>query len=79
MVFVYTKTLLAGAMKPLNMLSKFENHFAIKTIHFQVSLDAGGYFSAREVFAFATAANLLKCVKRKNQKIQTKIIVAGCS
>jgi len=28
---------------------------------------------------FLVAANLLKCVKRKSQKIQTKIIVAGCS
>jgi len=35
--------LLAGA-KPLKVLSKFENHFAIKTVRFQVSLDAGGYF-----------------------------------
>ena len=33
-------------MKPLKVLSKFENHFAIKTVHFQVSLDAGGYFFA---------------------------------
>ena len=41
---VYTSALLAGAMKPLKVLSKFENHFAIKTVHFQVSLDAGGYF-----------------------------------
>jgi len=31
-------------MKPLKVLSKFENHFAIKTVHFQVSLDVGGYF-----------------------------------
>ena len=38
----------AGAMKPLKVLSKFENHFAIKTIHFQVSLDAGGYFLLRK-------------------------------
>ena len=51
-------------MKPLKVLSKFENHFAIKTVHFQVSLDAGGYFFAQEVFEFAIAANLLKCVKR---------------
>ena len=57
MVFVYTKTLLAGAMKPLNVLSKFENHFAIKTVHFQVSLDAGDYFFAQEVFEFAIAAS----------------------
>jgi hypothetical protein len=33
-------------MKPLKVLSKFENYFAIKTVHFQVSLDAGGYFFA---------------------------------
>ena len=54
---VYTPALLAGAMKPLKVLSKFENHFAIKTVHFQVSLDADGYFFAQEVFAFATAAS----------------------
>ena len=34
MVFVYTKTLLAGTMKPLNVLSRFENHFAIETVRF---------------------------------------------
>ena len=45
------------AMKPLKVLSKFENHFAIKTVHFQVSLDAGGYFFAQEVFEFAIAAS----------------------
>ena len=50
---VYTTALLAGAMNPLNVLSKFENHFAIKTVHFQVSLEAGGYFFAQEVFEFA--------------------------
>ena len=54
---VYTSALLAGAMKPLKVLSKFENHFAIKTVHFQVSLDAGGYFFAQEVFEFAIAAS----------------------
>ncbi len=48
-------------MKPLKVLSKFENHFAIKTVHFQVSLDAGGYFFAQEVFEFATAT--LYCAK----------------
>ena len=48
MVFVYTKTLLASAMKPLNVLSKFENHFAIETVRFQVPLDAGGYFFLRK-------------------------------
>ena len=44
-------------MKPLKVLSKFENHFAIKTVHFQVSLDAGGYFFAQEVFEFAIATS----------------------
>ena len=56
-VFVYTKTLLADAMKPLNVLSKFENHFAIRTVRFQVQLEADGYFFAQEVFEFATAAS----------------------
>ena len=45
---VYTSALLATTMKPLNAISKFENHFAIKTVHFQVSLDAGGYFLLRK-------------------------------
>ena len=36
---------------------KFENHFAIETVRFQVQLEVGGYFSAQEVFAFASAAN----------------------
>ena len=45
-------------MKPLKVLSKFENHFAIRTVHFQVSLDAGGYFFfAQEVFEFAIATS----------------------
>ena len=35
-------------MKPLNVLPKFENHFAIKTVRFQVQLEAGGYFSAQK-------------------------------
>ena len=51
-------------MKPLKVLSKFENHFAIKTVYFQVSLDAGGYFFfffAQEVFEFAIAT--LYCAK----------------
>ena len=46
MVFVYTKTLLATTMKPLNALPKFENHFVDKTVRFQVQLEADGYFSA---------------------------------
>ena len=45
---VYTSALLAGAMKPLNVLSKFENHFAIRTVRFQVQLEADGYFSAQK-------------------------------
>ena len=56
-VFVYTKTLLADAMKPLNVLSKFENHFAIRTVRFQVQLEADGYFLQEKFFAFATAAS----------------------
>ena len=36
MVFVYTKTLLAGTMKPLNLPSNFENYFASQTVRFQV-------------------------------------------
>ena len=44
-------------MKPLNATSKFENYFAIRTVRFQVQLEADGYFSAREVFAFAVAAS----------------------
>ena len=57
MVFVYTDTLLAGAMKPLNAPSKFEKHFAIETVRFQVQLEAGGYFLQEKFFAFATAAS----------------------
>ena len=48
-------------MKPLKVLSKFENHFVIRTVHFQVSLDAGGYFFTQEVFEFAIAT--LYCAK----------------
>ena len=54
---VYTSALLADAMKPLKVLSKFENHFAIRTVRFQVQLEADGYFFAQEVFEFATAAS----------------------
>ena len=46
---VYTSALLADAMKPLNVLSKFENHFAIRTVRFQVQLEADGYFSAQKI------------------------------
>ena len=45
---VYTSALLAGAMKPLNVLSKFENHFAIRTVRFQVQLEADGYFPTQK-------------------------------
>ena len=41
---VYTSALLADTMKPLNVLPKFENHFANQTIRFQVQLEADGYF-----------------------------------
>jgi len=58
-------------MKPLNAISKFENYFLIRTVRFQVQLEADGYFSAREVFAFATTANLLKCVKRQGELVPT--------
>ena len=45
---VYTSALLADAMKPLKVLSKFENHFAIRTVRFQVQLEVDGYFSAQK-------------------------------
>ena len=48
MVFVYTKTLLATTMKPLNALPKFEKHFAIETVRFQAQLEADGYFFAQK-------------------------------
>ncbi len=44
-------------MKSLNVLSKFENHFAIRTVRFQVQLEADGYFLQEKIFAFATAAS----------------------
>ena len=44
-------------MKPLNVLSKFENHFAIRTVRFQGQLEADGYFLQEKFFAFATAAS----------------------
>ena len=54
---VYTSALLADAIKPLNVLSKIENHFAIRTVRFQVQLEADGYFLQEKFFAFATAAS----------------------
>ena len=44
-------------MRPLNVLTKFENHFANQAVRFQVQLEADGYFSAQEVFVFASAAS----------------------
>ena len=44
-------------MKPLNVLSKFENLVAIKTVRFQVQLEADGYYFAQEVFEFAIVAS----------------------
>ena len=35
-------------MKPLNVLHKFENHFANQTVRFQGQLEADGYFSAQK-------------------------------
>ena len=54
---VYTSALLAGAMKPLKVLSKFENRFVIRTVRFQVQLEADGCFSAQKIFVFASAAS----------------------
>ena len=54
---VYTSALLAGAMKPLNAISKFENYFLIRTVRFQVQLEADGCFSAQKIFVFASAAS----------------------
>ena len=54
---VYTSALLADTMKPFNVLSKFENRFVIRTVRFQVQLEADGYFFAQEVFEFAIAAS----------------------
>ena len=41
----------------LRTLLKHENHFVNQTVRFQVQLEADGYFSAREVFAFAIVAS----------------------
>ena len=54
---VYTSALLATMVLVLRTLLKHENHFVNQTVHFQVSLDAGGYFFAQEVFEFAIAAS----------------------
>ena len=47
----------ATTMKPLNAISKFENYFLIRTVRFQVQLEADDYFFAQEVFEFAIAAS----------------------
>ena len=57
MAFVYTNALLATTMKPLNAISKFENYFLIRTVRFQVQLEADGCFSAQKIFVFASAAS----------------------
>ena len=49
--------LLATTMKPLNAISKFENYFLIRTVRFQVQLEADGCFSAQKIFVFASAAS----------------------
>ena len=54
---VYMSALIAGAMKPLKVLSKFENYFLIRTVSFQVQLEADGYFLQEKFFTFATAAS----------------------
>ena len=54
---VYTSALLATMVLVLRTLLKHENHFVNQTVRFQVQLEADGYFSAREVFAFAVAAS----------------------
>ena len=46
---VYTSALLATTMKPLNAISKFENYFLIRTVRFQVQLEADGCFSAQKI------------------------------
>ena len=47
----------ATTMKPLNEISKFENYFLIRTVRFQVQLEADGCFSAQKIFVFASAAS----------------------
>ncbi len=47
----------ATTMKPLNAISKFENYFLIRTVRFQVQLEADGCFSAQKIFVFASAAS----------------------
>ena len=35
-------------MNPLDVLSKFDNHFVIRTVSFQVQLEADGFFLLRK-------------------------------
>jgi len=44
-------------VKPFSVLLKFENHFSIKTVRFQVQLGAGGCFSAQKSLSPQTAAS----------------------
>jgi hypothetical protein len=53
-------------MKPLNVLSKFENHFANQTVRFQVQLEADGYFSARKIFRICNRRKQGELVPTRN-------------
>ena len=66
MVFVYTKTLLAGAMKPLNVLSKFENHFANQTVRFSSSTWSGRLFFFLENFRVCIRSKQGELVPTRN-------------
>lgn len=43
-----TKSELLVLVFRINVLPKFEDYFAIRTVRFQVQLEAGGYFSAQK-------------------------------
>lgn len=55
--FVHTKALLAGAMKPLNILSKLRKSFCDQDRPFSSFTWCGRLFFAQEVFEFAIAAS----------------------
>lgn len=57
MADVYTSALLAGAMKPLNMLSKIWKSFCNRDRPFSSSTWSGRLFFAQEVFEFAIAVS----------------------
>ena len=46
-----------GRYEASQCVPRFENHFAIETVRFQVQLEADGYFSVQEIFAFAIVAS----------------------